>query len=43
MIKREKAVCLERIKHAEKHAIGKMAMEEKARLLKINKKLEDMK
>ncbi len=41
MIKRERTVCLNRIKLAEKHGIGKMAMEEKARLLKLNKKMED--
>jgi len=41
MRQREKLVCQDRIKHAEKHGIGKMAMEEKARLQKLNKLIED--
>ncbi len=41
MRKREKLVCQERIKHAEKHGLGKMAIEEKARLQKLNRMIEE--
>ncbi len=43
MRKREKMVVLDRIKFAEKHGIGKMSMDEKQRLVKLNKKIEDSK
>ncbi len=42
-LKEAKIVCQFRIKLAEKHGKGQMAMEEKARLLKINKKIQDRK
>ncbi len=38
-----RAEVIERIKLAEKHGIGKMAMEEKARLLKLDRIIQDAK
>ncbi len=32
-----------RIKHAEEHGLGAIAMEEKARLLKVQKKIKEIK
>ncbi len=40
-LKNSIAVTKERIKHMEKHGIGKSAMQEKATLLKQQKQLED--
>ncbi len=40
IVKNEKLVKI-RILHMEKHGIGKNAMEEKANLLKVQKKLKD--
>ncbi len=42
-LKKSKARCEVRIQLAEKHGIGKMAMEEKQRLMKIKKHIEDRK
>ncbi len=38
--KNERLKIIERIQHAEKHGIGKMVMEEKARLKKLERIIE---